>query len=111
MGTNKHKIGHLTYWENQCGCIEMSGTKTLKRYHEIKYGGKYKLPYDAGIKEILAFSDMLNNMVRKECDPQEVYFYEYNNHECQFHFDGDYDAYRFVTKIFGEETASKIKRV
>ena len=111
MGTNKHKIGHLTYWENKWGGIDMQGARTLKRYHEIKYSGKYKLPYDADVKEILAFSDKLNKMVKEECDPQEVYFYEYNNHECQYAFDGDYEAYELVSDIFGEDIASKIKRV
>ena len=50
-------------------------------------------------------------MVKEECDPQEVYFYEYNNHECQYAFDGDYEVYKLVSDIFGEYIASKIKRV
>jgi len=45
-----------------------------------------------------------------ECDPQEVYCYEYNNHECCIAFDGDIEAIRLVAGIWGVETAKTIKR-
>lgn len=48
--------------------------------------------------------------IKNECDPQEVYCYEYNNHECCIAFDGDIEAIRLVAGIWGVETAKTIKR-
>ena len=48
--------------------------------------------------------------IAKECDPQEVYLYEYNNYECMIDWDGDAAAYRCVVDIFGEKRAKEIIR-
>lgn len=49
--------------------------------------------------------------IPKICDPQEVYFLEYNNHECMYAWDGDKDAYNTIVELFGEEVAKTIKRL
>ena len=48
--------------------------------------------------------------VSVECDPQEVYLYEYNNHECMLSWDGDEAAYNIILDIYGEDIANTIKR-
>lgn len=48
--------------------------------------------------------------VAAECDPQEVYLYEYNNYECMIDWDGDKKAYDAIVDIYGEEIAKGITR-
>lgn len=50
-----------------------------------------------------------NKRIATECDPQEVYVYEWSNHECQY--SDDHSAYEIVKDIFGEEIAKQIKRI
>ena len=40
-----------------------------------------------GIKELMTFYDKLNEQIGKECNPQEVYNYEFDNHECSISYD------------------------
>lgn len=64
-----------------------------------------------GLDRYFAAHDDFDKRITAECDPQEVYFYEYNNHECQISWDGDDPAYRIIVRLWGEETAQKIQRV
>lgn len=41
--------------------------------------------------------------IHDECDPQEVYCYEYNNHESFINWDGDEEPLRIVRSIWGED--------
>lgn len=63
-----------------------------------------------GAKRLFEFYDAIDAKIKAECDPQEVYVYEYNNHECCIAWDGDLEAIRLVISLFGEEAARKIKR-
>lgn len=63
-----------------------------------------------GAKRLFEFYESINAKIKAECDPQEVYVYEYNNHECCIAWDGDLEAIRIVLSLFGEEAARKIKR-
>lgn len=88
------------------GAIIMMNAKTANRYNEL---------YDKAIDELnrsndLRAFDRMHEQVRKECDPQEVYFYEFNNHESMYAYDGDYEAIKLIIDIFGENIARKIKR-
>lgn len=65
----------------------------------------------AGFDKFFGFYDEREKKVKDECDPQEVYFYEYNNHECMIAWDGDLDAIRIIERIWGEETTRNIKRI
>lgn len=51
-----------------------------------------------------------DNEISKICDAQEVYFYEFNNHECMFGCDGDKPAIEIIYSIFGKEIAKHIVR-
>ena len=68
-----------------------------------------------GTKESLdAFFDFYRNRDKNipiKCDPQEVYFYEYNNYECMYAGDGDKEAYNEVVRLVGEDVAKTRKRV
>lgn len=63
-----------------------------------------------GIDKFLDFYEDRNKDVVAECDPQEVYFYEYNNHESMIAWDGDLEAIKIIIDIFGADVARKITR-
>lgn len=49
-------------------------------------------------------------MIAEECDPHEVYLYEYNNHECFVSWDGDLEAIKTIIRYYGYEVAKTIQR-
>ena len=61
------------------------------------------------IKRFYSFYNERTELIRKECNPQEVYFFEWNNHECMF--SNDDSAFRLIRDTFGYEVAHTIKRV
>ena len=73
---------------------------------------KYK-PYvetrTRNIRLILTNIDR-EKQIPTECDPQEVYFYEYNNHECMFAWDGDKEAVEIIIRHWGKDVAKSLKR-
>lgn len=79
------------------------GDKICQAKHGL-YGTK------AGIDSFYAAYDALDEKIKAECDPQEVYFYEYDNHEAMINWDGDEDAINIIISLWGLETAKKIKR-
>lgn len=64
-----------------------------------------------GIDKFIGFYDESNKLIPQECDPQEVYFYEYNNHESMIAWDGDKDAFQLIVQYFGDEVANTIHRL
>lgn len=48
--------------------------------------------------------------IKSECDPQEVYCHEYNNHESFLSWDGDMGAIQVIIDTFGADVAKSIKR-
>lgn len=56
------------------------------------------------------FTQDTKHRIKNECDPQEVYFYEYNNHECMISWDGDLEAIRLIIDTWGKDVAATIKR-
>lgn len=63
-----------------------------------------------GVRKYFAFLNDIENRFKTECDPQEVYCYEYNNFESFLAIDGDRDVIRLITRIWGIDTASRVKR-
>lgn len=62
------------------------------------------------ISRYLDFYKERGKRIAKECDPQEVYFYECNNHECMITYNDD-EALKVVIGYFGNEAAHKVERV
>ncbi len=69
------------------------------------YGVNKKL-----IDDFFVFYKNRRKRAADECDPQEVYLYEYNNHECMIDWDGDKAAYDIIVSMYGEEVANGVKR-
>lgn len=63
-----------------------------------------------GVKRYLDFAADIRRRIAEECDPQEVYCYEFNNFESCIAYDGDVNAIRHIIDVFGAETANSIKR-
>lgn len=49
--------------------------------------------------------------ISAECNPQEVYLYECNNHEYMYNWDGDEEAIKIIMQYWGEDVARSIKRI
>ncbi len=62
-----------------------------------------------GVEEYFAAIDASRARIPQECDPQEVYDYEYANHECGYIHE-DTEAIRLVVSYFGEQVARTVKR-
>ncbi len=63
-----------------------------------------------GLDKVFEFKRAIDERIKNECDPQEVYFYEYNNYECMNREDGDSPAIDVILHIFGVDVARRIKR-
>lgn len=63
-----------------------------------------------GIRKFYQFYEENMDVIKNECDPQEVYFYEFNNFESMISWDGDKEAIKRIINIWGEEVANTIKR-
>ena len=61
------------------------------------------------IDRFMKFYEEREAVMKKECNPQEVYFYEWNDHECMF--GGDDAAMKIVISVFGKKAAHTIHRV
>ena len=62
-----------------------------------------------GIEKLLAFYDAMTAEIGEKCDPQKVYNYEYDNHECSYTCTDD-EVIKIVVSYFGEEKALTVKR-
>jgi hypothetical protein len=64
---------------------------------------------DEGIKNYLGFYGERSKRIAEQCEPQEVYNYEFDNHECSYTND-DSEAIGIVIGYFGAERAKEVKR-
>ena len=55
------------------------------------------------------FYEKQRKRIADECNPQDAYNYEWNNHECMITYD-DEDTIRIVVDYFGVEAAKTVKR-
>ena len=92
------------------------GYKMLVERGHIKEGDKIfqsssgLLGTKEGIDGLHNFYHNINQQIKAECDPQEVYFDEYNNHECMIAWDGDEEAIKIIVNIWGKEVAKSLVR-
>lgn len=85
--------------------IENTGIEGKKIYS----GGNGLYGTKEGIKELFGYYDNQRTRIKEECDPQQVYNYEYDNHECGWLHD-DTEAIKIIVLYFGEERAKEVKR-
>ena len=78
--------------------------KTIKRGHGGLFGTQ------EGIAKLFADYDAIDAEIAKQCDPQDVYKYEFDNHECLYTCD-DAEAFAIVERIFREERAKTVKNI
>lgn len=64
-----------------------------------------------GIEALEAYYASIKERIRTECNPQEVYFYECNNFEYMYNWDGDEEAIKLILDYWGEDVARGIKRI
>ncbi len=82
---------------------------TYKEGEKLYNGGNGLIGTKEGINKVYRFYDEREERIKRECEPQEVYFMEYNNYECMF--GGDDMAYKVVKELFGSSAARKLRRV
>jgi len=64
--------------------------------------GKYgMIATPEGYKAWIETCTRVDERIKNECDPQEVYCYEYNNYESFISWEGDEKPYNIVRSIFG----------
>ena len=76
---------------------------------ELFNGGAGLIGTKEGIKEFLGFFDQIAKRISEECTPQEVYDFEFWDHESEYTGD-DSIACSIVEHYFGEEKAKQIVR-
>lgn len=64
---------------------------------------------EEGIKEFYGFYDKMTKRIGQECNPQEVYNYEFDNHECSYTND-DTESMMICLSYFTDEQCKTIKR-
>lgn len=62
-----------------------------------------------GIQKLYDDYDAIHSEISQKCDPQEVYDYEFDNHECSYTND-DTEAIKIAASYFTDEQAKTIKR-
>jgi len=82
----------------------------IKDGDKIKEGPLGMYGTEDEIHRFYEFYEERNKKIAQECDPQEVYFYEWNNHEVCISCDDD-EAMRCIIDYFGKEAAHKVERV
>ena len=112
----KHHIDCYRYdcffaFSNQQFAEGLKKIRPLKEGEKLVSVGAGMYGTRDGVDRFFAAYDEVDRRVKDECDPQEVYFYEYNNHESMLSWDGDTEPMKIITRIWGEEAASQIVRL
>lgn len=63
-----------------------------------------------GVDRLIEYYDGIREQIISECDPQEVYCYEYNNYESCINYDGDKEAIKLIADYWGLDVARTINR-
>lgn len=90
--------------------LEGKAKAKIKEGEKIYNYGSGVFGTHEGMKRYMAELEAVNDKIKAECDPQEVYVEEYNNHECMLDWDGDDRAIELIIDLFGVEVAKTVKR-
>lgn len=85
--------------------IKKTGIEGKKIFRGI--GGLYGT--EEGIKKLYSYYDEMSKQISETCSPQEVYNYEFVNHECEY-VCGDTEAMKITASYFDTEKLKTIKR-
>jgi len=75
-------------------------------YGSINYG---ILPHSIDELDVILENIERSKRIAEECNPQDVYDYEFANYECELIYD-DEEAIQIVIDLFGEEQAKTVER-
>lgn len=78
----------------------------IKDGERIKRFGNGAFGILEGMKRWIREAEAIDEQIRQECDPFEVYLDEYNNYECCIDWDGDDRAVEKVLSIYGLEVTT-----
>lgn len=81
----------------------------IKEGEKIKSFGQGCFGILDGMKRWMKECRDIDDQIRAECDPYEVYLYEYNNFECCIDWDGDTRAVEKVISLFGAAGAAALQ--
>lgn len=90
--------------------LEEGLTRIGKTKEEVSHFGSLLFGTKEGFEKYMDFLEKQNERIAYGCDPQEVYFYEFNNHECMLDYEGDTAAIELVMDIFGDKIAQTLTR-
>ncbi|MGL5913713.1 MAG: DUF7659 family protein [Bacteroidales bacterium] len=76
---------------------------------KVYHAGMWLYGTRDGITKYLKGIDEIIARIPKECNAQDVYEYEFDNHECGYTRD-DTEAIKLVVSYFGEEVAKTVER-
>lgn len=83
----------------------------IREGEELVKSSDYIFGTKAGFKKLDEYLTRVKDRIKAECDPQEVYWYEYNNGECFLSWDGDAYAIKQIIHFFGIDAARNIRRI
>lgn len=63
-----------------------------------------------GVDRYMQDCRAMNRRIAEECDPQEIYCMEYNDHESMISWEGDREAVLAVAGLFGWEACKRLTR-
>ena len=82
----------------------------IKDTSELKKGPVGCFGTSASFAKLYKAYDEIWEEIRTRCDPQEVYFYEFNNHETPYSWEGDMETMRLIVDIWGYDIAISLRR-
>lgn len=92
------------------------GKEQIRKYGHLSEGEKLVRIAGGGFttrkayEKYTSFFDAIKKQIATECNPQEIYDYEYFNFESMYAPNGDLDAMKVVLGYFGEEKLKQIAR-
>lgn len=82
--------------------------KSLQK-DQITNGGSGLYGTQKGIDKLHDFYESRAEEIKIKCNPQEIYDYEFVNHECEY-TGNDREAIQIVKEYFGEKSIKNLKR-
>jgi hypothetical protein len=77
---------------------------------QIKRGPAGSFGTLESLTKMMDWYDERDKKIKAECDPQEVYFWEFNNHETPYGWDGDIEIMKIIVTTWDYDTAVGLKR-